>query len=95
MPVAAKPKCLGHVAIGPSEAIVGDLAVQALRPAIERLNLPAVEMTIAVIGAVTAAIGGDEQRIVPIVVKKRRQRVRLVVIEKEQLGVGPESDCRA
>ncbi len=74
----------------------------ATRPSLQQ---PAVvaEMTIetallqrahAVADIVADPVSGVDERIVPIGVEQRRQRVRLVVIDERQRGVGAESVMR-
>ena len=44
-------------------------------------------MPVTVIDAVAAGIGGDQERLVPLGMKQRRQRMRLVMIVEINLGV--------
>ena len=49
---------------------------EPLVAAIDRRELAVGEVTMAMIDGVAAAVGGDEQRVVPLGVEQRRQRVR-------------------
>ena len=87
VPVRPEAKRAGRRRIGNAEAVdlIGN--EQAFVAAIERFKLAVAEMAMAVVDRVAAAVRRHQQRVVPIGVEQRWQRVRLVMIVEIDGGV--------
>lgn len=86
-----EPERRGHRLIGVAEAVGRQRREQTLLAAVDRRQRAVGEMSMAVIDRVAAAIGGDKQRVVPVRVERRRQRVRLVMIIEIDLRIAAEA----
>jgi len=89
--IVAKTKCPGRGGICLSKAVDRRIPSQPLIAAIYFLNLTIDKPPTAVVDVVAAAVGSNQQGIIPVAVEKRRYRVRPVMIVKINNDVVPES----
>ena len=87
VPHAAEAERLGGRGIHLAEAVLLGRHQNGLLAAIQRRERTIGEMTMAVVHGIAAAVGGDEQRIVPWAVEQCGQRVGFVVIIKVNVRV--------
>jgi hypothetical protein len=77
---AAEAERFGGGAISLAEAVLDRRRQDHVLSAVDGRELSVGEMAMAVVHGIAAAVGGDQQRLIPRTVEQRRQRVRFVVI---------------
>src|SRR5262249_30369905 len=90
VPQPPKPAGFGRKRISVREACTGYGWKEPAVVAIETLKLALLERTHAVADVVADAIGGVDQRVIPIREKQGGERVRLVMVDKAHRNVGAE-----
>ena len=92
--VAVHPEAqgLGHKPVGEAEAARGMGARQPAIVAVEVGQRAVLKEVVAVIDLIAAAVGGVEQRLLPIGEEEARQRVGKMVVREEDSRVGPQPE---
>ena len=86
-------ECGRHRFIGVPQTVGRQRSEQTLLTAVDRCQGSVRKMPVAVVDCIPAAVGGDDERIIPVSMEKRRQCVRFVVIVKVTVRVVSETAC--
>ena len=80
-----------HRLIGVAQTVGRQGVEQTFLAAVDRRQRAVGEMAMAVIDRIATAVGGDQERVVPVGVEQRRQRVRFVMIVEKHCRVVAEA----